>query len=93
MTLTASPQSREDVVSAAMNAELEAYNYAFLELELPWQWDAQTYLELRRRAVDADCVSAYVERNHSHLLRVYDKSFLRDLVLSIKSRYQGVAAA
>lgn len=67
-------------------AELEAYNRAFCELELPWRWDAQTLRQLKGAATDQDCVGAYVERNQAHLLRVYEKAFLRDLVLSVKER-------
>ncbi len=66
--------------------ELEAYNRAFAELELPWQWDTRTYLDLLSVATDRDCVGAYVERNQAHLLRVYEKAFLRDLVSSAKER-------
>jgi hypothetical protein len=67
-------------------AELEAYNRAFCELELPWRWDAQTFRHLVSVAPDQDFVGAYVERNHAHLLRVYEKAFLRSLVLSAKDR-------
>jgi hypothetical protein len=38
--------------------------------------------------VDKDFVGAYVERNQPHLLRVYEKDFLRNLVLSAKARYR-----
>ena len=69
-------------------AELEAYNRAFLELELSWRWDAPTFRDLLRVAADQDFVGAYIERNQAHLLRVYEKSFLRDLVLSAKDRCQ-----
>jgi hypothetical protein len=69
-------------------AELEAYNRAFTELELPWRWDARTFRDLLRVAADRDFVGAYIERNRPHLLRVYEKAFLRDLVLSLKDRYQ-----
>ena len=75
----------------AFAAELQAYNHAFCELELPWRWDAETFDRLLRLAGDSDCVSAYIERNQAHLLRVYDKTFLRDLVLSTKARYQKAA--
>jgi len=75
-------------VSDALNAELEAYNRAFTELELPWRWDAQTFRQLLAVAAERDCVGAYVERNQAHLLRVYEKTFLRDLVLSAKERYR-----
>ena len=63
-------------------AELEAYNHAFLELELSWRWDAPTFRHLLKTTADQDFVGAYIERNQAHLLRVYEKSFLRDLVLS-----------
>jgi hypothetical protein len=69
-------------------AELEAYNRAFSELELPWRWDAGIFRDLLRVAADRDFVGAYIERNRPHLLRVYEKAFLRDLVLSAKDRYQ-----
>lgn len=72
----------------AFDAELEAYNRAFTELELPWHWDAATLRHLLSVAPDRDCVGAYVERNQAHLLRVYDKSFLRELVLSAKERHR-----
>jgi hypothetical protein len=73
-------------VSDAFSAELEAYNRAFSELELPWRWDAGTFRELVSAAADHDYVGAYLERNHAHLLQVYDKSFLRDLVQAAKER-------
>jgi len=82
----------ETAASDSLSAELQAYNSAFLELELPWQWDAETFRSLRTLAADTDCVSAYVERNQAHLLRVYDKSFLRDLILSTKARHHGQPA-
>src|SRR6516165_11780712 len=78
----------EHVSDSFIAAELEAYNRAFLELELSWRWDARTFRELVQLAADRDFVGAYIERNHAHMLRVYDKSFLRDLVLSAKDRHQ-----
>jgi hypothetical protein len=69
-------------------AELEAYNRAFSELELPWRWDAGIFRDLLQVAADRDFVGAYIERNRPHLLRVYEKAFLRDLVLSAKDRCQ-----
>jgi len=77
----------------ALAAELQAYNSAFVELELPWQWDAETFERLRELAPDSDCIGAYVERNQSHLLRVYEKSFLRDLVLTAKARHHASTTA
>ena len=75
-----------DTTSDPLAAELEAYNRAFCELELPWRWDAQTFRHLVSVAPDRDFVGAYVERNQAHLLRVYEKAFLRNLVLSAKDR-------
>ena len=79
----------EHLSEEGVAAELEAYNRAFLELELSWRWDAPTFRDLQRvAAADRDFVGAYIERQQPHLLRVYEKSFLRDLVLSAKDRYQ-----
>ncbi|TLY55731.1 MAG: hypothetical protein E6K35_09735 [Gammaproteobacteria bacterium] len=72
--------------SELLAAELEAYNRAFCELELPWRWDAQTFRHLVSVAPDRDVVGAYVERSQPHLLRVYEKAFLRNLVLTAKDR-------
>ena len=69
-------------------AELAAYNHAFCELELPWSWDATTLSQLKSIAADSDVVGAYVERSQAHLLRAYEKAFLRDLVLAARDRYQ-----
>jgi hypothetical protein len=70
----------------SLAAELDAYNRAFSELELPWRWDAHTFAQLQSAAADQDFIGTYVERSQSHLLRVYEKSFLRELVLSTKAR-------
>ena len=82
---------RDDVAATASEeriaAELEAYNRAFCDLELPWRWDARTFRDLLQVARDRDFVGAYVERNQAHLLRVYEKAFLRDLVHSARERY------
>jgi hypothetical protein len=89
MSIVFTPAQPDEVSTEALAAEVQAYNSAFLELELPWQWDVETYRRLRTLAADTDCVSAYVERNQAHLLRVYEKSFLRDLILSTKARHHG----
>jgi len=68
--------------------ELAAYNHAFCELELPWRWDASTLSQLKSIATDSDVVGAYVERSQAHLLRAYEKAFLRDLVHAARDRYQ-----
>jgi hypothetical protein len=80
-------------VSDPLVAELAAYNHAFCELELPWRWDEATLRQLKSLAADSDLIGTYVERSQSHLLRAYEKGFLRDLVLSARDRYRQEAAA
>jgi hypothetical protein len=75
-----------NLVSDPLAVELEAYNRAFSELELPWRWDAATFRDLLSAAHDRDFIGAYVERTQPHLLRVYEKAFLRQLVLDAKER-------
>ena len=77
----------------SLDAELDGYNYAFCKLELPWRWDAGTLRQLQSLAPDGDFVGAYVERHQPHLLRVYDKGFLRELVLAAKARHRQDAPA
>ena len=87
-----SPPKEETVTvtsaNDALSAELAAYNRAFCELELPWRWDATTLAQLKSVATDSDVVGAYVERSQAHLLRAYEKAFLRDLVRAARDRYQ-----
>jgi len=68
-----------------LHEELAGYNRAFAELELPWQWDAATYRDLLASAGD-DCVGAFIERTQPHLLKSYDRAFLRDLVQATRLR-------
>lgn len=87
--MTASAFSAADATANdTLSAELDAYNHAFCELELPWRWDASTFRQLLSIAADRDLVGAYVERNQAHLLRAYEKAFLRDLVHAARDRYQ-----
>jgi hypothetical protein len=76
----------------ALVAEVEAYNRAFAELELPWRWDAEMFRQLLSEAGEEDCVGAYIERNQAHLLRVYEKAFLRNLVREARDRCREEAA-
>jgi hypothetical protein len=69
-----------------LDKELAAYNRAFCELELPWHWDADTFRQLLSAAGGEDCVGAYVERSQPHLLRVYEKTFLCDLIRDARDR-------
>src|SRR6516164_7402473 len=60
----------EHLSEEGVAAELEAYNRAFLELELSWRWDGPTFRDLLRIASDRDFVGAYIEHKQPHLLRV-----------------------
>ena len=67
-----------------LDAELDSYNQAFSELELPWRWDASTLRQLL--STGSDVVGAYVERSQAHLLRSYEKGFLCELVHATRAR-------
>jgi hypothetical protein len=86
MAYLGSGPATHGVSSDPLAAELEAYNRAFCELELPWRWDAQMFRQLQSVAPDQDFIGTYVERSQPHLLRVYEKAFLRNLVLTAKER-------
>ena len=88
MSNAVSARSTSGAVADPLAAELEAYNHAFCELELPWRWDVRTFRQLLSVAPDQDVVGAYVERSQAHLLRVYEKAFLRDLVHSARDRFR-----
>ena len=93
MPIALSLNESDEATRRALAAELQAYNSAFIELELPWQWDSDTFERLRALAPDTDCISAYIERNQAHLLRAYEKTFLRDLILSTKARHHDSTTA
>ena len=57
--------------------EAGTYALAFQELELDWHWDGH------------EPVSAYVEREHPHLLRVYDAAFLAHAIESTRAHVAG----
>jgi hypothetical protein len=86
------PQHRTDEHAPdSLAAEIHAYNEAFMELELSWRWDLATYRSLQGESPDHDCIGTYVERHHPHLLKSYDRDFLRQLILSTKDRHRAAA--
>ena len=50
------------------------YRLAFEELGLDWHWDGR------------EPVRAYIEREHPHLLRVYDADFLLNAIEAVRTR-------
>jgi hypothetical protein len=73
----------------ASEVERGAYNRAFSELGLEWYWDERTYDSLKSCAGGKDCVQAYIERHHPHLLQAYDSGFLAAAVDSVRRRLSG----
>jgi hypothetical protein len=57
-----------------------AYHAAFEELDLSWQWDPATH------GAGREGLRAYLEKEHPHLLRVYDAEFLIDAVEATRAR-------
>ena len=84
-------QHRTDPRAHDNSSEVErgAYNQAFSELGLEWYWDAGTDDSLKTGAGDRDCVQAYIEANHPHLLQAYDSGFLAAAIESVRSRLSG----
>jgi hypothetical protein len=70
-----------------LEAERQAYNATFLELELPWQWDAATFRALWDATGAGDLVARYIECHQPHLLKTYEPAFLRDLIQATKQHY------
>ena len=91
MRRTATHHRTDESTPDSLLAEIHAYNEAFMELELPWRWDVATFRSLQSEAPDQDCIGTYVERHHPHLLKSYDRDFLRNLILSTKARHSAAA--
>jgi hypothetical protein len=91
MRRTATQHRAEDATPETLLAEIHAYNEAFMELELPWHWDVATFRRLQIEAADQDWIGSYVERHHPHLLKSYDRDFLRNLILATKARHSEAA--
>jgi hypothetical protein len=73
--------------SAAAEEEMqrEAYNAAFYELGLAWDWDVDTYRRLTSPAAGGDPVRIYLETEQAHLLTVYDATFLAQAIQTAKA--------
>jgi hypothetical protein len=69
-----------------LDAELEAFNAAFEELDLAWRWDRAVLAELGT-GDDRARVGAFLHERCPHLLKVYDAAFLVELIVSTKARW------
>ena len=70
-------------MQARQQTHIQAYNLAFEELGLNWQWDASARVEPGPQGV-----RQYLEREHPHLLRAYDADFLVQAIETARNRYE-----
>jgi hypothetical protein len=74
----------DNVNEAETQAHRQAYNAAFEELGLNWHWDPVTYACLPAQGPEG--LRAYLEKEHSHLLRAYEADFLVNAIETAKRR-------
>ncbi len=82
MTDTSSKWLRND----AVDMDLNAYNAAFYQLGLRWNWDRATYEQLLAISGAAiDRLRWYLRNHQAHLLTAYDADFLANVIESTKA--------
>lgn len=69
-----------------------AFNAAFHELGLRWQWDAATYDSLVGQPCERERLCRYLAREQAHLLRAYDAEFLIAAIEERKAKLGGRGA-
>jgi hypothetical protein len=72
------------ITDEASEAHRHAYNAAFHELDLNWQWDARTFAGIERYGRAG--VRSWVESEQAHLLKAYSAEFLVDAIETTKER-------
>jgi hypothetical protein len=77
--------------SDALDADLDAFNAAFEDLDLDWRWDRAVLEEAGPTGDDRARVAAVLERRYPHLRKVYDTGFLVELIVAAKAR-RGISA-
>lgn len=85
--LTTHQNTAPRLSASTEEADLNAYNAAFWELEFSWRWDEPTYQDLLRIPEEKGRIGAYLQRHQPHLLKAYDIRFLSDLILETKRRW------
>lgn len=85
-TTVLSAAATDSVADGSEYPELAAFNAAFDVLDLDWHWDLDLYLTLPHDGDDRATLSAYLRGHRSHLLKVYDLTFLCDAILAAKKR-------
>jgi hypothetical protein len=66
---------------------LVAYNAAFRELNLRFEWSADIYDALHAGDDERACITRYIETWHPHLLKAYDIAFLSQLIYAKKTEH------
>ena len=77
---------RPNPLANPQELDRHAYNIAFRELDLCWQWDEKTYQELQAIAAETDRLRSYLQAQHEYLLKAYDADFLVDAIRVTKRR-------
>jgi hypothetical protein len=77
-------QASNPIADLSDEADRQAYNAAFEDLGLNWQWDQETFSALPR---GRDGVRTYLQQEQPHLLRAYDADFLADAIEAARARH------
>ncbi|MDH4180484.1 MAG: hypothetical protein OEV46_00620 [Betaproteobacteria bacterium] len=80
------PSQRPRRQRDAVDAEVDAFNAAFEELDIAWRWDRDVLADFGQ-GDDRAKVSAYLRERGAHLLKVYDAGFIVDLIVATKARW------
>ncbi len=84
----------DHTTSHADETHRHAYNAAFHELGLSWNWDTVTYTRLQMQAHGRADVRTYLQTEQSHLLRAYEAEFLVNAIETEKARcYAGMTTS
>lgn len=81
-----SQSTRQDPVADRQELDRNAYNIAFRELDLCWQWDEKSYLELQAISAETDRLRSYLQAQHEYLFKAYEADFLVDAIRITKER-------
>lgn len=76
------------MVADTREIQRHAFNAAFYELGLRWNWCPQTFDGLQQRGDERTWVRDYLQTHQSHLLKAWEADCLVDAVMSIKDRHQ-----
>lgn len=85
--------TKRSIDGSSADAHRNAYNAAFYELGLSCHLDEAGYRDVLCADGERECLRAYLERHHAHLLKAYDADFLVDAIQAAKARcYDAITA-